>query len=265
MNNPYIKNGTLALQDSLNYRVGFIIRFLSSFTFDYVKVAIWYAVMMAYKERLAPSIILNTVQYMILASAVSSFFVSFSTTEITSRVMEGTIERDLVYPVNLIFTLFSREIGKMIGILISNVLPTFILLTIIYSPIWEFSLIKFVGLIILLFLGICIQFLVIIQVDILSFWLKETYSIQRIRDASFKFLSGLLVPLWYYPEWLLKVLNCLPFKNIIYNPVAFYVNRISNAHLLNEVLSSTMWILIFSVTVFITWKSGIKKLEIHGG
>ncbi|AZR74378.1 hypothetical protein BBF96_13870 [Anoxybacter fermentans] len=264
--NAYIKHYLISVQDKLNYRIDFLFKFFTIFLHLYASVTIWYAIATANSSSLDETMIADIIKYMILASITTNLMI-FCTPEreIARRIRTGEIARDLIYPISLPITLIFKGLGFATANLISMYIPGFILLSIIYKPAWNLNLINIAGLLIGILLGYFIFVLITLQIEMISFWWIENWYMHYIKHAVFNFLSGTLVPLWFYPEWLYKILNWLPFKNIVYIPLGFYLNRISLEQFCIQMALSIFWIILLAGVTFVIWKAGVKKVVIQGG
>lgn len=215
----YVKYFNLSIQSFMQFRANFIISFFTGFLFDYVKVAIWYAIMLFQIDRLHPSMIEQTMKYMILASSFSLLFKAFGQGSISGKIISGALERDMLYPVSVIGLNFVSGLGSAFVEFIRTSCISFLILTLLYSIKWSFNLIPFVGMIVLLILGLIVQFLTLMAIELLSFWTAETRSIHSLWDAVYKFFGGFLMPLWFFPEKFQDIMDYLPFKNIVNQPV----------------------------------------------
>jgi ABC-2 type transport system permease protein len=263
--NKYLKNYLISIQDNFNYRIDFLIRLVTGFLFSYAIVAMWYVITDVNSGQLDAITIANTIKYMILASLFNEMLNSISGGDITQKVQTGDISRQLLYPVSFPATLFFQCLGKATATLITRSIPTLLILTLIYQPAWNLHPVNLLILLITGLAGFYISFMVVIWVDMISFWWVETFYFQMIRGSIIGFFSGGLVPLWFYPDWLLKVMEFLPFKYIIYVPIAAYLGHIRLDELPRYLLIYFVWICLTTAVTYMIWQAGKKKVCIHGG
>ncbi len=263
---PYIKYYILTIEDNLNYKKDFIIKFLTGFIESYAKVAVWYSILISNQMIISGELMNDTIKYIILASVITyMIFISIPEDEITSRILSGTISNDLVLPISLPITLFFKSLGNFTEAFITRFIPSIFVLTLLYDIKWNLNPINILVLVIGTMLGFYIYFNISIQVDMLSFWIMESYSLHNIKEGIFLFFSGSLIPLWFYPEFLLKIINLLPFKNIIYLPISYYLGKVNHDRILAQIIECFIWVIIFSLITYIMWKKGKKKVVINGG
>jgi ABC-2 type transport system permease protein len=263
--NAYIKYFNLSIQSQLQFRANFIFSFFTGFLFDYVKVAIWYAIMLFQVNRLQPVVIEDTIKYMVLASSFSLLFKAFGQGEISQKIINGTIERDMLYPVSVLGLHFSQGMGAVCVEFFRTSCVTFTILTLIYRLKWNFHIISFLGMILLLLMGLIIQFLFLIAIDLSAFWMTESVSLQGLWDAVYKFFGGFLMPLWFLPDNLQYILDFLPFRNMVNIPVTCFIRGYNAGQILSACLNSFVWIIILTLLVRVLWHFGVRKLNVNGG
>ena len=72
----------------------------------------------------------------------------------------------------------------------------------------------------------------------------------------------------FYPDWLNRILDFLPFKYIIYWPIQFFLNKETirpPEMMLRIVLLELLWIVVLYIIYKIMWKTVTKKFCSAGG
>ncbi|MEI6284908.1 MAG: ABC-2 family transporter protein [Bacillota bacterium] len=262
---PYIKSAQIKLQDTMNFRVSFLIRLFTNFLYSYATVAIWYAVVTLNANSLSPELALKTIKFSILSAAIGSVVFSISGYEIASRLNEGTIARDLLYPVSLPSVLFAQAVGNAISVFITNMAPILIALSLIYGISWNPAPLAIINLCIGMLLGFILMFLVNFIIDMISFWYLGTMYCHYIKEAIMVVFCGSFVPLWFYPRWLLNIVNVLPFKDIIFTPIAGFLGERADISLLSVYGVTLLWLVILFAGAYFMWTAGVKKVVAQGG
>lgn len=261
----YIKFMANSFYDSICYKIDLLMKLFLSFLRGYSLVAVWYAIVYSNSDILDSSILNNSIKYMIIVSSFNIIFSALPEGVITAEIKDGNIARQLLYPVNYLISKFYCAIGKICGNIISGSLPNFIFLTFIFNVEYNVGIATVSLFLVAIFIAITIGFLINCIIDLSAFWLYETFYFKYIRFSVISFFSGSLVPIWFYPEWLLKVIDLLPFKFMYYNPIAFFVGEIDTNQFLLQMCMAVLWIGLLSLICWIMWTKGIKRLTILGG
>ena len=257
----YRKYILMILKERMNFRIDFFIYLVTGFFSSYAHVAIWFVITAA----VDPAVAAKTIQYIVLSGFVGAFISAPDRDPVFIRVQNGDIARELLYPVSFPLTVFARGMGSAVFRALFNGLITLIIMSVIFRISWRIEEGRLAFFILFLVLGFVLQFLISFQVDMLAFWVYETTALHYVKEAVLGFFSGRLIPLWLYPAWIMGVLNFLPFRNIVYVPIAMLIGEIPAAAVPGELLRSLGWIVFFTITSSLLWQSGVRKTVINGG
>lgn len=101
-----------------------------------------------------------------------------------------------------------------------------------------------------------------LNVQTLCFLSLDLEGYLYIFHALIAFCSGQVVPLWFYPDFLLRIINWLPFKYVFYEPLLLFIR---NGNLFQTVCFQVIWIFILSLIGRFMWKCVSKKIVVQGG
>ncbi|BDC94581.1 hypothetical protein [Treponema bryantii] len=263
--NKYVKYIEMGYSDALYYRTSNILTFLSTFFTDYIKVAVWYSAVAFAANRLNPRMVNDTLLYMILSAALSAIYRTAPTTTLSDAYLNGSLIHRMIYPVSILFSNYCEMLGKAISRFVVNIIPTLLILSWDYRPIWNINLARLPIVLINIVIGLYFNFLIFSLIDVLCFWIKQTAVLQKFREIIFKFFSGALLPLWFFTGRLSVLSDYLPFSKMLYTPVSYLMGLT-----IKDVYFFELWILILyciagSFVLLLLWKKGIKRVESFGG
>lgn len=258
----YLRTSALATKDRLIYRTDALIEFATSFVFDYVKVAIWAVVLASVSSATAKQ---EALSYMVFAAGISSMFVSSNVSFLSDAHLTGSLTALMTRPVAPVFDRVFQAVGGAIGVFVIRSVPTIALLWLIFPIQLELSVPRILAGLSLLAMGYIIHILVVQLVDGLTFWVLDTFSLHRLRDSLVRFLGGALVPLWFYPESILQVIEQLPFRSIVFAPAAVLSGVISVAAVREELIRAVAWIGGLGTLCLAEWRVGLRRISSFGG
>lgn len=256
-----VKNILMVLKERTNFRVDFFIYLVTGFFSSYAHVAIWMVIVAATDPVLAAS----TIRYIVLTGFMAGIIYAPDRDPVFKRVQNGDIARELLYPVSFPGTIFARALGNAVFRALFNGLVTLVVMTLIFSISWHIEAERLALFVLFLFLSFTLHFLISFQVDMLAFWVYETTALHYIKSAVLDFFSGRLIPLWFYPAWIMGAVNLLPFRSIIYVPIALLIGEIPLAAVPLEFLKILGWLGFFALTAALMWRAGVRKTVINGG
>jgi ABC-2 type transport system permease protein len=260
----YSKFASMTLKENTNFRVNFFLSLFLGFLSAYARVAVWVVIVHS-GPGLDPVLAERTIQYMLLSAFAVSFLHNFDRDPVFNRVQSGDIARELLYPVSLPGVLFARGLGSALFSAMLRGLLTLAAMSLIFRVSWNIEPARLGLFVLFLLAGFVIQFLLSFQVDMLAFWVYETTALHYIKNAVADFFSGSLIPLWFYPPWIMGVLNFLPFKNTVYVPAAFLIGELPLSAAPFQLFVSLGWCLLLSAASALMWRAGLRKVVINGG
>ena len=251
----------------LAYRLRYYTGILTYFVFVAVHYFIWSAVF-AGRE---PGAVINgfTLDEMITYVAVGwiarSMYFSDIDEEIDDIVRTGQIGVYLLRPVNFQHMMLSQAFGGMLfrGLFFS--LPVAIPILLFFPVAPPASVSSFV----LFLFSMLIAFLVFAEINflvgLLAFKLKSINGIVRAKYFLMQLLSGLLLPLTFFPNAFRVVLEWLPFQAMSYLPLQFYLGKLSGPEIVEALALQFGWILVLYLLGRYFLSRALYFLTLQGG
>ena len=116
-----------------------------------------------------------------------------------------------------------------------------------------------------LVLAFLLKFLVGFGVALLSFRTLNWLGLMRLESAVVGILSGALVPLELFPDWLRSVAFLLPFHGIIHTPLSIYLGDLQGRALLAALGLQAFWVVGLWALVRWLWEPSLRALVIQRG
>jgi ABC-2 type transport system permease protein len=183
---------------------------------------------------------------------------------IPQRLRDGTIIYLFLRPVSPMRAYLFRSLGSLgYGLLWSLVGYAIALATGIVGPppsaevAWLFLAGLLLGQVILYYIGQI--------VEVATFWLYSNLGLARMYFFLQDLMSGVFVPLWFMPAWLLSTANVLPFSAAINFPVSLYVGRIPTSQASGYLLREALWCLVLALATRLIWARAARRVTIQGG
>jgi ABC-2 type transport system permease protein len=182
----------------------------------------------------------------------------------TDRVREGTVAYLFIRPIS--------PLTYMLGLQAGGVLYRFawlvivgtigIAIGIVNAPL---SAAVLAWSILSLFLAECVLVILFQFIEILAFWTVETRGLTAVYAFTVQLLSGALVPLWFFPEWVRTVLLALPFAAATSTPLSLYVGRIPVDHAPFAIATQVVWLVILALALRLLWGAARQRVVVQGG
>lgn len=183
---------------------------------------------------------------------------------IMEQVRNGTIELDILKPIDFQFYMFVKNMGRILVRFTFLVFPSLVIAYFFFSLKLP-SVIQLIGFIISLLFSLIVSFLLNFIIGILSMVTMNIRNISWGYNALLRFFSGQMVPLWIFPSILKKIGNALPFKCIYSIPISIYISNYKGAEVLGALKSQCFWIIFLIVCSRVFLYKILNKLVVQGG
>lgn len=184
---------------------------------------------------------------------------------IQQKVGDGSIVNEFLKPVNFKIRLLAENLGNIMFKLIFNFLPAFIIASCLVEIEKPASLLGLILFIISAILGFFVLWQISFIVQMTSFWIINVWSISTIKNVFVNVLSGAMLPLWFMPSSIMKIISFTPFDSIYFTPIRLYLGDIQNGDILFNFARQIIWIGILYIIGDVMWRFGQKKLIVQGG
>lgn len=184
---------------------------------------------------------------------------------IPGKIHDGSIATELLRPMSIKGRMIAENMGSSVFKLIFHFIPALLIAQIMIGILPPASPMMFMCFLISALLGYGVMWSISFALQMLSFWVITTWSITTLKNVVINIFSGTMLPLWFMPEWMDRILRFLPFSSIYFTPVQIYLGQLSGAEILEKCGIQIIWILIIYCAGDILWKCGQRKLVVQGG
>lgn len=182
-------------------------------------------------------------------------------TEIGARVKSGDIAIDLLRPVATLGQWWAADLGRAASQLLPRCVPMLAvgaLTTGLALPLAPGPYLLFV---ISLVLGISLAFFGWCLVNLLALWVVEVRGYYAVFMIVMNLLTGLLVPVSWFPDWLRIIANATPFPSMFQTPIDVIMGLAG----LREIGVQFLWLVVLIGVAQLMLHRGTRKLVINGG
>ena len=202
--------------------------------------------------------------YMIMAEVLMySVNARGVTREFGKDIKSGRIAYQLNKPYNYYGYQVSSQLGAIMWKMIFLVPTGIIMGLILFGPIPNFSVAYVLPLFTSLLMAALLTCIVYGTIGLLSFWIEESTPFTWIVQK-FQMLFGLFFPPEFFPTWLQPVIEYSPVYAMMSGPCKLMAD-FSWDLFLRVSVSQVSYIALFFVLGAIIYKSGTKKVNVHGG
>lgn len=259
----YIEFASKKFQNKMAYRLEFFMGIINTIITIVVYLCIYKALYGDKTEVDGISFAMVATSFVISLGLSSAF--EYNEMFLQHKVEDGSITNELLKPVNFMLRLLAENVGEGIFKIVFQFLPA-LAFTMLYAKLCSpKSILHLVVMIFSVGFGYLILWLIGFIVQTWSFWLFSVWGIMTIKNVFVRILSGTLLPIWFMPQIIRKIIAFTPFESIYFTPVQIYLGEITWMEILSKITIQAVWIVILLVIAKFFWKRGIKKLVVQGG
>ena len=264
----YITYFKLKFISSLQYRSAAWAGIATQFFFGFVYIMVYVAFYESGGNNL-PMELPQVVTYLWLNQALLALVNQFTRDqELFKLVREGGISYELVRPKNLYFMWYFKIIGQRLANVTLRFLPLLLVTSILPYPFHmggPASILHFLSFIVSLGLGTLLVTALAVFYPIITIITMNEKGIVNLIITTADILSGIVVPIPFFPKFLQIISSFLPFQYISDLPFRLYVGNISLADGVFGMCIQFIWIIIFIILGNILMEKNIKRVTVQGG
>lgn len=244
--------------NTLVYRVNFLLMVVGPvLVFFFVKVSLWYSIFRGEADiKIGDYTLSEMLTYHLWTMIVMLIARSYNFGKLSEDIRLGRVSTYLIYP----FSLWEFQVTNFISRLTIQLVIAGFSLWILMSFFPEFfsgfilsSFAKGMAMTILVgFFWFSLQYLI----GLMTFWLEETWVLAVIAETVIQLLSGNIIPLDLFPDWISRWLAYTPFPFVTFIPVKLFMG--AEIDFWNGMLNLVFWIVLLNLLVLFVWKKGLK-------
>ncbi|MDE5780126.1 MAG: ABC-2 family transporter protein [Lachnospiraceae bacterium] len=182
-----------------------------------------------------------------------------------NKLHDGSITNEFLKPVNFKLRMLSENIGDSIFKIIFNFVPALLFSIFFIDFCAPKSILSIILMIISVFLGYLVLWMISFIVQTWCFWLFSVWGIVTIKNVFVNILSGTMLPIWFMPSILRKIVSYTPFESIYFTPVRIYLGEMTGKDIFYGIVVQIFWIAVLYLIGNLFWKNGVRKLVVQGG
>jgi len=172
---------------------------------------------------------------------------------------------DLIKPVSVQWMWISRAIGESAFRLGLLTLPTAVVVALVFPVQGPASRENFLLFLVAVLGSFFLMAAINFMIGTCAIPLKSILALIRAKYWLIELLSGLLIPMSFFPDRVQKVLAWLPFEHIAYTPLQIYLGKLDRGTALRALGIQWLWVIALLWLAHVWWERASRKITIHGG
>ena len=203
--------------------------------------------------------------YVIMSSLLSVLLITNVERRIQISVQKGTVATDLMKPINIFGAYFAEDIGNIAALFFQNMLPilvigSFMIRVPIMADVRDLPLF-----IISVFVSFLINWLIAALFGMIAFSAVNIDALIQVKKHLLRLLSGSIIPIWFFPPGVAKVLGSLPFVYIYQLPLSIFIGKGDRAQYAGQMRIQFLWLVILAGLFCYVQSRVTRKVMVQGG
>lgn len=254
----------LSFQRHLSYRAATIAGLITNYFFGILRATIFEALynLQSSVEGISTQ---GVITYAALGQALIGFLSISQWYELMSTVYSGDVASDLLKPMNYFRYWLAQDLGRAAVQLIFRGFTLLFGFSLIYDLVWPTSPLNLLIISISLILSWLISFSWRFLVNLSAFWTPDARGILRLAFVLSWFFSGFLMPLRFFPDWVIQLANFMPFPHMFNSVIEIYLGILKGNALFLALFYQLLWAVSLIFLGQIVLQLGVRRLVIQGG
>jgi ABC-2 type transport system permease protein len=185
--------------------------------------------------------------------------------DFANRIRSGDIASDLVRPVDPLRAGLAFDLGRAWYHLVFRGVPPFVLGSFFFPLRLPDSVLTWAAFALSVTLAVVASYAWRTIYNGAAFWLTEIRGVGTIALIASNLLSGFIIPVRFFPDWLATIANATPFPSMIQAPVDVFVGASSGVDAAIVLGVQLAWAVALLAGARATLALGVRRLVVQGG
>lgn len=260
----YWECGKRAFQEQLAHRTASLAGLITKGFFGYVRAAILLPSIPA-GAAIAGYGAHDAVTYAWVTQSLAMALSLFSWWPVAQTIRTGNIVFDLCRPFSFLGYWQARDAGRASYFLLFRTAPILLLGQVVYGLRWPEAPGTWLALVVSVTLALTVSFSWRMMLNLAAFWTTDARGLGGIAGALMLFLSGFIVPLRFFPDWLRPAIAALPFAGMVQIPCDVFLEVLSGRDLALALAQQAIWAVVMLAAAQLVLSRATRRLVTQGG
>jgi ABC-2 type transport system permease protein len=189
----------------------------------------------------------------------------FTWQELSLRIRTGDVAVDLARPMDLQLQYLAADLGRAVYVLIPRGVPPLLVGALTFGLVLPTVPWPYLAGLASLALGVGVSFGCRFMVNLSAFWLLDIRGVLTLYMVVSNVLSGMFVPVAWFPDWLRLLARLTPFPSMIQYPADLFSGRVTGVEAVQVLGIQAFWLAVTLGAGRLVLRSALRRLVVQGG
>jgi ABC-2 type transport system permease protein len=207
----------------------------------------------------------QAVTYVWLVQGLMTVVQMYGNNELAMRVRSGDITTELLRPINPQLCSLATDLGRAGYHCLYRGIPPVVIGAIAFDLVAPDDPLTWLGFAASVVLAVTVSHSFRFLYNLSAFWLLDYRGVALVAVILANLLSGFIVPVGFFPHWLLVLASLTPFPSMVQTPVDIFTGRVTGFAALGEIGVQALWTVLLMVAGRAVFQLGRRTVVFQGG
>jgi ABC-2 type transport system permease protein len=229
--------------------------------FGLLRVAVLAAVL-AQRGTVAGYDLATAVTYVWLGQGLLAVVLLWGDGELSRRVRTGDVVVDMGRPWDLQAAMLATDLGRAAHAVAIRLLPPVAFGALLFPFRWPENAVTWALFAVAVLLAVVASFAIRFLLNTAAFWMLDARGVLAVWGVAGGVLTGLVLPLAWFPEWARELLWWTPFPALFQSPIDVFTERGAAVAVLGH---QVLWVAVLLGAGRLALARGSRRLVVQGG
>jgi ABC-2 type transport system permease protein len=262
---PYAEVARRTFQRYATYRAAAVAGVFTNTVFGFLRVYVLLAVF-RHRSSVGSFDVVDVVTFTFVSEGFLAVVGAFTDTGLGMRIRTGDVVSDLYRPLHFAGYWLAEDLGRAGFQILARGVPPVLLGALAFELRLPADGAIWLAFVTSLLLAILVSFSFRFAVTLSSFWLVDIFGPWQIAGFTMAFLSGFLLPVTFFPDWLARVAALTPFPSIVQLPIEVFLGKHAGAGATLAVLAQqALWAVGLFALCEVVVARAVRRVVVQGG
>ena len=207
----------------------------------------------------------EAITYVAMTQSLIMVVSMWGNNEHSQSIVSGEVVSDLSKPVDYYTFWLARFVGRSVYGVVYRGALTFGLIWLFFRFYIPLDPVRWLAFGLTLLLATLVSFSIHFLVSSVVFWTLDVRGLNNMLGLVAMLFSGFLVPLAFFPDWLVPIARALPWASMIQIPIETYLGKLTGLAYWQAVGFQASWFLVLMLFGRLVVRLMLRRLVVQGG